>query len=166
MCISTERGPRSPVNSPLAMPTFKYTGLDSPITKFAIMLVGRRDNHYSVVGSGVLIGPGAAITANHVIRELHDIFDDEKAERDGNNITTQFTLQAIHFPRRRKSVAWAWDVRQVFHDDQPDLAFLKLHPTHEEQLSYKWHSPRLQLLPPTCWCRSICLWLPFFSYGN
>jgi len=97
----------------------------------------------------MLIGPGAAITANHVINELHNFFDDQEAVvPDPNNITTQFTLQAIHFPHRRKSEAWAWDVRKVFHDDQTDLAFLQLHPTQEEQLSYVWRSPRLQLLPP------------------
>ena len=90
------------------MPTFKYIGLDSPITEFALMLVGRRDRHYYVVGSGMLIGPGAAITANHVINELHNFFDDQEAVvPDPNNITTQFTLQAIHFPHRRKSEAWA-----------------------------------------------------------
>ena len=109
------------------MPTFKYTGLDSPITEFAIMLVGRRDNHYSVVGSGVLIGPGAAITANHVIHGLHDIFDDEKAERDRNNITTQFTLQAIHFPRVKRSLEWELDVITVFNSDQTNLLFYILH---------------------------------------
>jgi Trypsin-like peptidase domain len=30
-----------------------------------------------------------------------------------------------------------------------DLAFLRLHPTNEEQLSYIWRCPRLQLLPPS-----------------
>jgi hypothetical protein len=129
------------------MATFKHTGLNSPITEFSIMLVGRRDDQYSVVGSGIMIGQRVAITAYHVIDELHNIFDDERADRTGSNITTQFTLQAIHFPNNG-TTGWAWDVRQVFHDDQLDVAFLRLQPTNEEQLSYNWRSPRLQLLPP------------------
>lgn len=129
------------------MPTFKYTGLNSPITEFAIMLVGRRDDQYAVAGSGVMIAQPMAITAYHVIDELHNIFNDECADRTGSNITTQFSLQAIHFPNN-STVGWAWDVRQVFHDDQLDIAFLRLQPTNEEQLSYNWRSLNLQLLPP------------------
>ena len=61
-------------------PTFKKSGLEQPITKFASPLISHQDSKWVVFGTCIVIAPGFAITAKHVIKALISTFEKIKME--------------------------------------------------------------------------------------
>lgn len=59
----------------LKEPAFNNTGLDSPITEFALAIKAHKDDHYYASGSAVIIGQNLAITAQHVIDDFFREFE-------------------------------------------------------------------------------------------
>jgi hypothetical protein len=129
------------------LPEFVRTGLDSPITRVALLLVGQRDGHYVGLGSGVLLGHLIAITARHVVDGFSQYFEGANIEELGGEGT--FGLQAIHFVEGNYGLAW--DVREVYLNRDPgfcDIVFLRLQAVSQKHLDNQGTKPRLQLLPP------------------
>jgi Trypsin-like peptidase domain len=126
---------------------FSHTGFDSPISEFAVMLVGRDERKCSPFGTGVIIGPHIAITARHVIDEFFQEHEGVDPREREHLIDAKFAVQALHFLEKGTKVS-AWDVRKIYTLDGNDIAFLQLAPTLKSQLSYSWRGIVLQLLPP------------------
>jgi hypothetical protein len=57
------------------IPDFRHTGFNSPITEVAVMLVAQKDQEYSCLGSGIIVGPTIALTARHVVDGFADTYD-------------------------------------------------------------------------------------------
>jgi NO-binding membrane sensor protein with MHYT domain len=79
------------------IPSFRHTGFYSPITEFAIFLVGINDDQYVVFGSGVIIGPHIAITACHVIQDFVKHLENPSVVKYGSAVNCTFNLFAVHF---------------------------------------------------------------------
>lgn len=125
---------------------FRHTGFNSPITEFAILLVGNKDGRHASLGTGVIVGPYIAITARHVIDEYIRQFEgrDLLCEQSFN---TTFGLQAMQFLNNGTEGS-AWNVRQIYLPRDNDIAFLFLVPGQLTKPGYVWRKLKLQLLPP------------------
>ena len=130
------------------IPSFFQTGFDSPITEVAIMLVSEKDGKYLCLGSGVIIGHFIAMTARHVVDGFSQEHEGKAIERLGGEGT--FSLRAIQF-LENGSKALAWDVRHIYLNNDAgftDIVFLRLQPTHQVHLDYRWKKVRMRLMPP------------------
>jgi hypothetical protein len=112
------------------------------------MLVAQKDQEYLSLGSGIIVGPGIALTARHVADAFANIYDGEPL---GNlNSEGTFSLQALQFIENGTKF-WAWDVGHIYIDPDPrftDIVFLRLQPTLQDQVDFKWRPVRMLLCPP------------------
>jgi V8-like Glu-specific endopeptidase len=60
------------------VPSFTETGLNSPITEFALPLTARKGNEFFPSGTAVVIAPYLALTAKHVIEDYWIRFEQEE----------------------------------------------------------------------------------------
>jgi hypothetical protein len=89
-----------------------------------------------------------ALTARHVIEAFVENHTGERPTRIEGKI--KMDLRAIHFVDEG-SRAQQWRIRKMYFGPTlvgSDLAILLLDPLTEEQLSYEWKRPFIQLLPP------------------
>jgi Trypsin-like peptidase domain len=128
------------------LPTFYHTGFNSPITEFAMMLLAQKENHYSSLGTAIIIGNHLAVTAGHVLAGYFELYGD-RAVIDAEASEGSFSLQAVQFLNNGSEVK-LWNIRQVVVPRHTDISFLALSPHTKDQLSYEWRGPQLQLLPP------------------
>jgi hypothetical protein len=128
-------------------PEFVHTTVKNFISEPTILLAAF-GNETSALGCGVIVGPRMALTARHVIEAFLQHHAGERPTRIEGGI--QMNLRAIHFVDEG-SRAQTWHVRKMYFGPTlvgSDLAILLLDPLTEEQLSYKWQRPFIQLLPP------------------
>jgi S1-C subfamily serine protease len=136
------------VNAERVTPDFQHTGFNSLIAEFAMMLVAQKGEEHSSLGSGVIVGAAAALTARHVIEAFSE-------QHDGKSLKEllgegQFSLRAIHF-LKGGSEGQSWNVRQIYFHSDPqftDIVFLRLEPSGMDSAHYEWRRVRMQLLPP------------------
>lgn len=129
-------------------PEFFHTSIKNFISETTILLVGFGKQTCSL-GCGVMIGPRMAITARHVIEAFIEVYTGERPTRIEGKMQ-QMSLGAIHFIDEDSRVQ-QWHIRKMYFGPTlvgSDLAILLLDPLTEEQLSYKWKRPFIQLLPP------------------
>jgi len=138
-----------PINVQGKTPDFRHTGFNSPITEVAVMLVAQKDQEYSCLGSGIIVGPTIALTARHVVDGFADIYDGAPLEHLKGEGT--FSLQAFQFLENGTKFR-AWDVRQIYIAPDPrftDIVFLRLQPTSQDHVNYNWIKVRMRLCPPS-----------------
>jgi hypothetical protein len=136
------------VNLQRKIQEFRNTGFNIPVTEVAVMLVAQRDQEYSSQGSGIIVGPNIALTARHVVDQFADDYDG--APLGNLNGEGTFGLQALQFIENGTKF-WAWDVGHIYIDPDPrftDIVFLRLQPTLQDQVDYKWRPVRMRLCPP------------------
>jgi len=78
------------------IPSFAHIGINSPVTEIGILLLSEKAGVYTSWGSGVIIGPGLAITARHVLDGLTRYYGEQKFT-PGTTQGVGFSLQAIQF---------------------------------------------------------------------
>jgi hypothetical protein len=126
---------------------FNHTGFASPITEFAVMLVGVGAEQTSPFGTGVIIGPHIALAARHVIDQFFLTHEGRSWIDRPQEAPIRFAVQAIHFLENGTRVQ-AWDVEKIYSLDGNDIVFLKLRATVQQQRLYVWRRLALQVLPP------------------
>lgn len=127
---------------------FVATELESPITEFALLLVGGDGRSTMALGSAVFIARELAISAKHVIEEYWNQFGSSYPFAGEKPLTGHFALFAVQYPGSRSDAA-LWRVEYVWAARFTDIAFLSLRPANEIAEGYQWHaSPHLDLLPP------------------
>lgn len=153
---------KSPENMPIdpsqfsKEPTFNKTGLDSPITEFALAIKAHKDDHYYASGSAIIIGQHLAITAQHVIDDFYREFEGEYLDATPNSeVAGTFHLQLFQILNNGKS-GLIWNVTRLWSCNYTDIAVLRLSPTTQEALDYKWRSPKIDLIPPKVGERVSC----------
>jgi len=142
-------------------PAFNDTGLDSPITEFALAIKAHRDDKYYASGSAIIIGQNLAITAQHVIDDFFREFEGNYISAPPNSeVAGSFHLQLFQILNNGKS-GLIWNVTRLWACNFSDIAVLRLSPTTQEALEYKWWLPKIDLIPPRVGERISC-----FGYRN
>lgn len=113
-----------------------------PVNEVVIALVGGREGaEPHPAGSAVLIAPGLALTARHVIDDFWDRFGGDREQ------LATFSLQAIHYIPGVSRPA-VWHVVNAFHADAIDIAVLALEPAANVPAAYQPPRLRLDVLSP------------------
>lgn len=107
--------------------TFVNTSFGSDICRFALPVLaeGRADQH--VIGSAVMITPGLAMTARHVIDECLRVYDGVPPGEPGvtESLNARFHLRLVQFVDGGKK-ALIWRGRRVHTSAYTDIAFVEL----------------------------------------
>jgi hypothetical protein len=125
-------------------PTFKHTGLASPITEFALALAAKRDGLWVPSGTAMVIAPYLALTAKHVIEDFWRRF--EQAPLDGLNPGT-FSIVACQIVENGKT-GQAWSVTKLTLSTFTDVAFLHLTNPIGGIPGYQWRGAKLCFASP------------------
>ena len=139
-------------------PSFKHTGLESPITEFALGIMAHKNEHYYASGTAIVIGPRLAITAQHVIDDFFERFDGNELSGPSNS-----DLQVFQILNTGKS-GLIWNITRLWRCGYTDIAVLHLTPTTQttqKALKYHWRFPKLDLIPPKVGKR-----IAAFGYSN
>lgn len=148
----------------VAMPTFTETALDQPIFQVVSPIIATRDSgEEHCPGSAFLIGPGWAVTANHVLAECLRRYDNALG-REGM-IDVSFEVLAFlsldggrrHMPLR---VIRAWNATPL------DIAILALALPEDWPADHRWKVPAIDLLPPKVGARIAAVGFPNSSFGE
>ena len=123
---------------------FVSTPFSSPITKWALPLVARKDGEFFPSGTAILIAERLALTAQHVILDFMEQLG--TTEVSPNNFKHHFYLQAAQLIDGGESTV-LWNVSKIWRSAHTDVAFLYLEPTVEESLSFNWKKVELDLRP-------------------
>ncbi len=141
------------------MPSFEKTGFDQPIHQvvFPLIAVSADQTATAVLGTAVLIGPGCAITAYHVIEEIHrkmsGPFDSE-----GSVLMNYQILGAIRIDKGTREIPFK--VHKIWRAIPFDIAILDLAIPEDLPSEHDWIIPRIQLLPPTVGTRVFGIGFP------
>lgn len=142
--------------------SFFHTGFHSPINEISLAIGASYQNKiFYASGTAVIIGPGLAITAQHVIADLFRKFEGSDMNFPANSeIGGSFHLQLIQIIKSGKS-ALIWNVTRLWSSIYTDIAVLRLSPHTKEAQNYKWKSPSIDLIPPNVGEEVAC-----FGYRN
>ncbi len=143
-------------------PTFTHTGLNSPITEFALALAARRGDTFAPSGTAIVIAPYLALTAKHVIEDYWRRFetaplvaacDDESGNPQTNN-PGKFSILAYQVLGGGRT-GQIWNVTKIVLSTFTDVAFLHLtHPIGGVR-GYEWRGVKLRLDPPPVGARIV-----------
>lgn len=129
-------------------PSFKSTGLESPITEFALGIMAYKEDNYYASGTAIIIGNYLAITAQHVISDFFKKFDGEKIDEPADShIDGSFHLQVFQILDSGKS-GHVWNITRLWSCNYTDIAILRLTPITKKAQEYKWRLPKIGLIPP------------------
>ncbi len=119
---------------------------DHPANEVVLAIVGGRPgDEPRPWGSAVLIAPGLALSATHV---LHDLWDHLDAA--GSWVNTEqatFAIQALQYIPGTVD-ARLWHVVTAFHSDAVDIAVLQLVPHDDLPVGYGWPFVTMDVAPP------------------
>ena len=127
-------------------PTLLHTGLQSPITEFALPLLASRQGAFFPSGTAIVVAPYLAITARHVIEDYWRKSEGQPLLGNGER-SGSFSLQAFQVLEEGNRGA-LWDVKRMWLSPHSDIAFLRLDPRSALAASHTWRCPRIDLLPP------------------
>ncbi len=111
---------------------FKVGDFNSVCSEFGLCLCAHRstDEIYLPSGTAVMVGPGIAMTARHVIEDFFANYDNRKftlGKPTGSDRGT-FWLFALH---PGSGAQWVVDLNYFLAEEGPDIAFLYLKPDNE-----------------------------------
>ena len=116
---------------------------DFPALELLLALVGGQPP--VALGSAVLVAPGVALAASHVIEEYWKQFDEEGGWRDSK--AAKFPIQAIQYLHHNDRFV-TWHVFLGSHREGLDVCLLQLTPEDGQYPSgYVWPYPTLDLRP-------------------
>ena len=151
------------------MATFKKTKPESTIAKVVLALAGLKDGQWHFSGTAVLIGPGFAVTAPHVVADLFNTLLPIDAQREIEEDRRQNRLDYALGPQsismkstevrhqEKHIVIYAfqfgalnnmWTVKKSYGSPATDISFLKLVPANEGASNYRAPILAMNLLPP------------------
>lgn len=108
---------------------FVSTKLDQVITRYATPLISHMNNRWAVYGTCVIITPGLAITARHVIEgllnDLGNVKVDYSIEQDQN---LEIPLISYIIQIFNSNTAFRWKVIKYYFSNMSDICYLKLKP--------------------------------------
>ena len=116
-------------------PTFAVTGVDSPVAKVGLLLIGDDGEQLYPGGTAFFISPCLAVTARHVIHSMWDKL--ETKPRTKRRLAGRFAIYAVQFingePLR-------WRAAGVVSARFTDVAFLHLEPddTASKAYAFTW----------------------------
>jgi hypothetical protein len=136
-------------------PTFKHTGLDSPITEFALALAANKGDNWIPSGTAIVISPYLAITAKHVIEGFWHKFESSRLVADhgssrGYSATDKagtFSISAFQVLPGGTS-GQLWSVTKIVLSTFTDVAFLHLTNPIGAVQGYQWRAVKMSLAPP------------------
>ena len=131
-------------------PTFKKTGLEQPITKIASPLLTNQNDIWNIDGTCVMIAPGLAITAKHVITDAVKKYD--KIDLDipsKEDIELQVTHNSYVFQIIDGKIGYRWSVKQYFPCPISDICYLTLRPMFDFKKLPVPQNLSITLIPPT-----------------
>ena len=139
-------------------PSYKETGLNSPITEFALALAGLKENSWYASGTAIVIAPYLAITAKHNIEDYWKLaeYQQLRETEPGDSIVERasFALVACQILDEGKSGV-LWNITRLWLSPFSDIAFLRLTPSSERAANHKWRIPKMNLLPPDIGSRIV-----------
>ena len=110
-------------------PTFNSSDLLQPINMFTSPLVSHLKSDWKIFGTGVIIAPGFAITAKHVITALIERYERIQIDKPNNSIPQDIkgTHNTFLFQLLDKKY-FRWTVNQCFLSPYTVVCFLSLSP--------------------------------------
>jgi hypothetical protein len=127
---------------------FRTTELESPITEFALLLVGRDGALSHPIGSAVFIAAGLVMTAKHVIDEFWRRMGPGTPFTGKQEKTGYFEIMVVQYPGEEGVIA-LWLVSAIVGASFTDIAFLTVLPANKLAESYSFtRLPMLSVLPP------------------
>lgn len=130
--------------------TFKETGLEQIINKFSSPLVTNQNDIWNIGGTCVMIAPGLAITAKHVITDAVKKYD--KIDLDipsKEDIELQVTHNSYMFQIIDGKIGYRWSVKQYFPCPISDICYLTLRPMFDSKKLPVPQNLSITLIPPT-----------------
>lgn len=120
------------------------TPFSSPICKWSLPLLARKDGGFFPSGTAIIIAERLAITAKHVIEDFMCRLGTK--EIASNHFKHEFYLQASQLIENGES-AVLWNVCKIWRSAHTDIAFLLLEPTVAESLEFEWKKVSMDLRP-------------------
>ncbi len=110
-------------------PSFKHSGLEQPISQFASPLISHQGSNWVVFGTCIIISPGFAITAKHVVEALISTFENIKMDHPpGRDHEYMGSHNSYVFQIVEGKTGYRWDVRQYFLSTSTDICYLRMNP--------------------------------------
>lgn len=154
VCYTRGMKPSVDVSKFSKEPSFKVTDLEQPITEFALSLGTMKGELWVPGGTAVIVAPGLAMTAKHVLTLGHIKAHGEKPLQGNSELS--FSMQAIQIQNTSGGVKGAiWNILKIYGSASTDIAFLELTPFSEEAAKYKWRIPKMNLKPPEVGARIV-----------
>lgn len=132
---SDETEPRAAVGAIQPDPIFHLSGLETPVAKFTLILVGDDGVSMRAAGSAVLIANALGLTAKHVIRDIWESLQGESMPVGSKEVAASFRVLALHFVHENEVVVWR--VGRVWGSPHSDLALLSLIPLSVNSTAYR-----------------------------
>lgn len=141
------------------IPTFKQSGFEQPICRYVLPLITAYDDAWHVMATSVMIAPGLALTAKHVIEECLKIYrgDREKMQLIDVELEVDFTVSAIQFLSAENAVKW-W-VKKINFSKHTDIAFLEMQPLFEQSKILR-KKVSINFFPPKIHSRIVAFGYP------
>lgn len=141
---------------------FTSTGLNSPITEFALALAICKELDWRGFGTAILIGPHIALTAKHVFENAWRTFEKRRllpqddflirgTDRifEHQELTGSFPMIAHQVLENGKS-ARIWTITKLWTSPHTDIAVLRLTPWLGDYSGQLWRGfPELDISPPS-----------------
>jgi len=110
------------------VPTFRHTEFQQPVCRFGLPLISAQGDQWHIMGTSVMVTPGLALTARHVIHDCLKYYEglDAGSLPGGRNIDVTFTMEAVQFLSGSDAVRW-W-VKRIYCSAITDVAFLEMQP--------------------------------------
>ena len=120
--------------------------MDQPIHEIASPIIAVRNGSEEIVsGTAVIVGPGLALTAYHVIADFVERYE---GDRDiGLHLNVSFELLLFLGLDQGKTIL-PLKVLRIWNSDPLDIAILALAVPEELPEGHIWKAPTLSLLPP------------------
>lgn len=127
------------------MSKFLLGAFNSVCSEYGLCLVAFKDGHYVPSGTAVMVGPGIAMTALHVVQDYFMEFDrTELVEAKTKYKRGSFDVFALH-PESKGE----WKAQKIsFHALRPDIAYLFLEPNNDVAQTRNTIFATLNLNPP------------------
>jgi hypothetical protein len=129
-------------------PTFKLIDFQQPVCRFALPLISAQGDQWHIMGTLVMVAPGFALTAQHVIHECFKVYEniDIISMSGVINSDITFTIQAVQFLTGTNAVRWC--VRRIYCCQFTDVAFLEMQPLFDPVKIHEMNHIKLNLIPP------------------
>lgn len=128
------------------MADFFHATFDSLYSEYVLCLCSHKDPEYFASGTGVIVGPGLAVTAKHVVEDYFKYFDNTEfiEGKFENRSRGSFSMFAVN-PLTKAE----WKIDMIyFISEKPDVAFLSMIPENDNAKNTINSFAKINLNPP------------------